>query len=611
MFNISSYNFNRYNFGVKCLLGLAHLYSDEIEVANSYLKQVLDLKFLNLEYKRYYSDFAIKHIRSHGEFRLSKFCLALVSFHVKQNEKAGKYLLESLEFEKKHSEISYIYDILFRVLHRSGRFNLLKDFVEKAKQETLKNTELDITINLYEGIVSFHENKFENAKFFFEKLIKSPAKNLLVQFYNEVAIKRSSNFVVVAESLVTFQDLVEKLDQIESSKCSFINVEDQDYDQPISKTELLFHLAECYFMIDDRKNFYEALKKIEINSIENTFIATFSIDDYYYYKGSMEFKDENYELSLETLTNIKNATLNINESNPLIDRYKVDYYKAICLFKLKNPLNAYDLIKNKCNIDKILNVSKEDFYTLKLNVLFDIILLMRKKDDQEELSFYLQEFKNFNEEVENRQDQLDKSFLVRNYYHSIIVEFEIKRNYENCLNLSKKAKELFENELLFLYFIALNEFKLATKTKEISFTLLSECKNNFEKYVEKNTEKTNRRLLNSFFILGYINQLEAEKGRSEEINLKAIEYFKKVFLKNNFSEKYTEDLVESNEYTEISLKFHNAISLFKIKHNSQSKHEFEALKKTLEEQRKLKIKNKTSYEFVHYFDNDSVYHGDH
>ena len=175
---------------------------------------------------------------------------------------------------------------------------------------------------------------------------------------------------------------------------------------------------------------------------------------------------------------------------------------------------------------------------------------------------------------------------------TIIVEFEINKNFKKCLELSIEAKNSFENKLHFIYFTALSQFKLAMLSKEKSFDLLNESRNNFNEYVQRNNNTkqvaTNRRLLNSYFILGFISQFEAQnENEIKKKNFEAIEYFKKIidchFNSSESNENEKDELNESMEFTDISLKFHYSISLHKVNRNKLSKEEFEKLKKELEE----------------------------
>ena len=97
----------------------------------------------------------------------------------------------------------------------------------------------------------------------------------------------------------------------------------------------------------------------------------------------------------------------------------------------------------------------------------------------------MEEFKNIDEEVDKTETDLDTTFLVQKCYYKILIENEIKKNYENCLKLAFKAKQTFENETVFNYFIALNQFKLgmesAKNSEELARSYLRDSKNNFVK----------------------------------------------------------------------------------------------------------------------------------
>ena len=101
----------------------------------------------------------------HESFILSKFCLALISFHIKQTEKAKNYFIESPDIELEGTEVNYIFEMLFRILHRSNRLKELKRYVEKAKEFNLKsdNQELRAKIIIYERVLHYHENHYGDA----------------------------------------------------------------------------------------------------------------------------------------------------------------------------------------------------------------------------------------------------------------------------------------------------------------------------------------------------------------------------------------------------------------------------------------------------------------
>ena len=222
----------------------------------------------------------------------------------------------------------------------------------------------------------------------------------------------------------------------------------------------------------------------------------------------------------------------------------------------------------------------------------------------------MEEFKNIDEEVDKTETDLDTTFLVQKCYYKILIENEIKKNYENCLKLAFKAKQTFENETVFNYFIALNQFKLgmesAKNSEELARSYLSDSKNNFEKYSVSQKDKT-KKLLNSYFVLGKIHQLEAEyELKNEEIKKRkcfvAADYFKKVIASLNILDKIgneRSEIFESNEYKAKTVRFHYAESLFNIKESKQAEIELIELYKDCLKARENETKTSNSFAFKH------------
>jgi tetratricopeptide (TPR) repeat protein len=611
---------NDYNLGVKCLLGLAYLHQNKVKQANNQLRPVLDLKFTNVDYKRYYLDYATKYILAHENFILSKFCLALISFHLKQIEKAKNYFIESLDGELEATEINYIFEMLFRILHRSNRLKELKRYIEKAKEFNAKieNKELGVKINIYEGVLHYHDKYYDKAILCIDEVMKSYGEGSLSKFYKAIAIKRTPNGSVEHAQL-HIEDLIKKHKEKDSVVPDFINADGDEEDIPVSESELYFHLAECFFLLKEEKNCEEALQNVKF--IEGELMLTFTIDDYYYYQGINAFKNQNYKKVIEMFNNIREENFNIVDYSQYIDVNIVGYYKAISYFKLNDPENSHNCLKTKCNINKISNVNRTEFYEYKLYSLFDVIILLRQQDKQEKLNIYMEEFKRADEEIDQNETQLAKPFLVQKYYYKILLEYEIKKNYKNCLDLAVNAKKSFENEKLFSYFIGLNQFKLGVESMKISENeaknYLTQSKKTFEKYIENQEDKT-KRLLNSYFVLGMIDQIEAEyEIENEEEKMKkyfhAADYFKKTIssmnILNNKIENDRGHKFELNEYNEKSVRFHHAESIFKIKEIKQAESEFTTLYQEFINERDNESKSGKSYSFKHYFDGISIFHG--
>ena len=611
---------NDYNLGVKCLLGLAYLHENKVKQANSQLRPVLDLKFTNVDYKRYYLDYATKYILSHENFILSKFCLALISFHLKQIEKAKNYFIESLDAELEGTEINYIFEMLFRILHRSNRLKELKRYVEKAKEFNLKNEnkELGLKIRIYEGVLHYHDKHYDKAISSIDEVMKSYGEGSLSKFYKAIAIKRTPNGSVEHAQL-HIEDLIKKHKEKDSIVPDFINTDGDEEDIPVSESELYFHLAECFFLLKEEKNCEESLKNVKF--IEGELMLTFTIDDYYYYQGINAFKNQNYKKVIEMFNNIREENFNIEDYSQYIDVNIVGYYKAISYYKLNDPENSHNCLKTKCNINKISNVNRTEFYEYKLYSLFDVIILLRQQDKQEKLNIYMEEFKKADEEIDQCETELAKSFLVQKYYYKILLEYEIKKNYKNCLELALNAKKAFENEILFNYFIGLNQFKLGVEsmnTSEIEAkAYLTQSKRTFEKYIENQEDKT-KRLLNSYFVLGMISQIEAEyeienEDQKMKKNFQAADNFKKTISSLNILENKIKNerghVFESNEYNEKSVRFHHAESIFKIKETKQAESELTILYEEFMKERENESKTENTYSFKHYFDGISIFHG--
>ena len=70
-------------------------------------------------------------------------------------------------------------------------------------------------------------------------------------------------------------------------------------------------------MRKEDKNCIDALKNVKF--IDGEVMLTFTIDDYYYYKGINEFRAEDFKNALEMFNNIKEENFSINNYSQYID----------------------------------------------------------------------------------------------------------------------------------------------------------------------------------------------------------------------------------------------------------------------------------------------------
>lgn len=688
-----AYKIDKNNFGIKCYLGLSYANKNELKLAEKYLLEVLEIKKQNSTYRMYYCEYIGNYLKKQTEIKLSNICMALVYYYLKEYDTAINILSDLLRPIKNLNqnytqqptpltqfEVYNYYQILFKLLLKKKHFELLSKYINqafndvKSFDDSIVKERFIMKLVLYSSIINYWkngENSYEKAYLDFNNAIRnSKINNALVEYYYALAIKKlyvngsrladKNHLVAVTNYLNSLLAKFNKktgdlivYDGKPNSNNSNKKIHDSEYDYKvvyndfeIDYNEITFHLAQCYYLLNDYQSCQQCLNLIHVDKNN---LNSFSNNAVEFYKALCLFKAWKVTKIDMYLIEARKLFAKIDEKNlEESDLDQDDYYfsKAICYYHC-GDIEYHEITKedNK-EIPKevtliLLNqldegtINRLDYLEYKLKTLVYLILLFKydnKIAEEDKVQKYLLEFSKFEE------NDIDKNFLDINpiyqrklMYCKLLIEYKFNFNFDKAFKIAKELKQLFPSDTLFVYYMALIQFKLIVKEIEADggnsgnyrriLALYDNCKQKFETFVTSPIEsKTLVPIFNSYFYLGRLQQFKNE-------HISALDNFQKILnaisskqfklSKFDFMKIFKEieqfrtiedhiEMLDNNEFDINCLNFYKIKLLYELEDYEKCEKELNSFKEIIEKEKLLKNKSQNteqsfSYYGIYYF----------